>query len=89
MTFKDSVAKGWKLLKILSLYFVIASIVSVIIFRFVPIPFTPLMIVRVGEQLIDGKDIVLKRDWKSLEEISPNMPLAVMASEDQLFSNAF
>ena len=89
MTFKDSVAKAWKWLKIISLYFVIASIVSVVIFRFVPIPFTPLMLVRVGEQLIDGKDIVLKKDWKSLEEISPNMPLAVMASEDQLFLEHF
>ncbi len=89
MAFKDSIAKAWKWVKIISLYFVIASIVSVIIFRFVPIPFTPLMLVRVGEQLIDGKDIVLKKDWKSLDEISPNMPLAVMASEDQLFLEHF
>lgn len=71
------------------LFFVLASLLSVILFRFVPIPFTPLMLVRVGEQLIDGKDIILKKDWKSLEEISPSLPLAVMASEDQLFLEHF
>ena len=65
--------------------FFIGSILSVIVFRFVPIPFTPLMIIRVFEQWADGKPARLVKDWESIEELSKNIPLAVMASEDQKF----
>jgi monofunctional biosynthetic peptidoglycan transglycosylase len=61
------------------------SIVSVLIFRFVPVPCTPLMLIRCGEQVIDGKPIKLNKNWESLEHISPNLVQAVVASEDNLF----
>jgi monofunctional biosynthetic peptidoglycan transglycosylase len=59
------------------------SIVSVIIFRWVPIPVTPLMLIRCVEQKSDGKEIRLKPDWVSLDKISPKLQLAVVCSEDQ------
>ncbi|MBC7486324.1 MAG: monofunctional biosynthetic peptidoglycan transglycosylase [Cytophagaceae bacterium] len=65
--------------------FFIGSILSVILFRFVPIPFTPLMIIRVCEQWGNGKSARLVKDWESLDDLSKNIPLAVMASEDQKF----
>lgn len=65
--------------------FFITSILSVIVFRFVPIPCTPLMILRVFEQWGEGKSARLVKDWKSLDKVSKNIPLAVMASEDQKF----
>ncbi|MDB5255973.1 MAG: mtgA, partial [Chitinophagaceae bacterium] len=65
--------------------FFITSILSVILFRFVPIPFTPLMIIRVFEQWGNGKSARLVKDWESLDKLSKNIPLAVMASEDQKF----
>lgn len=43
------------------------------------------MVIRVVEQIQDGKDIRLKKDWVPLSEISPNMPLAVIAAEDSEF----
>lgn len=43
------------------------------------------MLFRTGEQLFTGQKIRLKRDWESLDDISKYMPLAVIASEDQLF----
>lgn len=89
MALKDKLSKALWWTKRIILFFLLASLLSVILFRFVPIPFTPLMVVRAAEQLIEGKDIILKKDWKSLEEISPNLPLAVMASEDQLFLEHF
>jgi len=62
----------------------------VILFRFVPPPVTPLMVIRFFEQLIDSKkEVRFKKDWESLENISPNLSLAVMASEDQLFLEHF
>lgn len=63
--------------------FFILSIVSVIIYRWVPIPITPLMLIRDVEQLGNGKGITMKHDWVPLEEISPKLQLAVVCSEDQ------
>lgn len=75
--------------KIIKWYFIL-SIGSVIIFRFVPIPFTPLMLIRCVEQAFDDKrDVKLSKDWTSLDKISPSMPLAVITSEDQRFEEHF
>ena len=63
--------------------FVVLSIVSVIIFRWVPVPITPLMLIRDVEQLTDGNGVTQKHDWVPLEEISPKLQLAVVCSEDQ------
>ncbi len=73
------------------LWFFILSIGSVIIFRWLPIPITPLMIKRCVEQKMDGKSMKLKKDWVALEEISPKLQLAVVCSEDQnyLMHNGF
>lgn len=60
-----------------------------IIFRFVPIPVTPLMLIRCVEQKWDGKEMKLKKDWVSLDKISSAMPLAVIAAEDQKFEEHF
>lgn len=67
------------------LWFLGLSILTVIIFKWVPIPITPLMITRVIENKIDGNDAVLSHDWVPLEEISPNLQKAVIASEDGNF----
>jgi monofunctional glycosyltransferase len=74
-----------RILKIPALFFLVSSIFSVILYRFLPPPMTPLMIIRVFEQVADGKEMKLKKDWQPIDRISPNMALAVIASEDQLF----
>ncbi|MFY9154420.1 MAG: monofunctional biosynthetic peptidoglycan transglycosylase [Prolixibacteraceae bacterium] len=63
------------------------SILSVLIFRFVPVPVTPLMVIRSVEQIFSGQELRLKHDWVSIGEISKNLPLAVVCSEDQNFMN--
>ena len=67
------------------LWFLGLSVATVIIFRWVPIPITPLMITRAIENKLDGNDAVLSHDWVPLEEISPNLQKAVIASEDGNF----
>lgn len=63
---------------------------SVILFRFIPPPFTPLMVIRTTQQLFDSeKKVRLKKQWVSLEDMSSAMPLAVMAAEDQKFEEHF
>ncbi len=69
----------------IALYFFIVSVVSTIVFRFIPVPVTPLMLIRCAEQSIKGKELRLYKKWKSIDEISPKLQLAVVASEDQLF----
>jgi monofunctional glycosyltransferase len=54
-----------------------------VLYRWVPVPVTPLMIIRCFEQKADGKKMRLKHDWVELEKISPKLQLAVICSEDQ------
>lgn len=63
--------------------FLLLSVGSVILFRFVPVPCTPLMLIRVVQQGIAGKPLRLYKTWMPLSKISPSLPLAVVASEDQ------
>lgn len=58
----------------------LASILVVIILRFVPVWFTPLMFIRYFED-----DYGIKKDWTPIEEMSPACYKAVIASEDQNF----
>ena len=53
--------------------------IGVGIYRFVPPPVTPLMLIRLAE----GAPI--RKQWEPLDRISPNLQRAVMASEDSRF----
>lgn len=67
------------------LWFNIISLFLVLFFKFVPVPFTPLMAIRAIEQKIEGKEMRSSHDWVPIEEISPNLQKAVIASEDGNF----
>jgi monofunctional glycosyltransferase len=67
------------------LWFNIISLFLVLLFKFVPVPFTPLMVIRSIEQKMDGKEIIYSHNWVPIEEISPNLQKAVIASEDGNF----
>jgi monofunctional glycosyltransferase len=69
--------------------FVGISIFFVLLFRYLPVPVTPLMLIRSGEQLSAGKKMQLHHNWVSFNEISKNLSLAVVCSEDQNFMNHF
>ena len=75
----------WKWTKRLAIAFFVLSIFSVILFRFVPIPVTPLMLLRCIDQKMKGQHMVLDKKWEPIENISPNLQLAVFCSEDQKF----
>jgi monofunctional biosynthetic peptidoglycan transglycosylase len=67
------------------IWFFGVSIALVVVFKFVPIPFTPLMGIRAIENKIDGNDMVCSHDWKPIDSISVNLQKAVIASEDARF----
>lgn len=65
--------------------FIALSFLLALIYRWVPVPVTPLMVIRYFE-MEDGK---IDKSWKPLSEISSNLPLAVVTSEDQKFEDHF
>ena len=71
----------WKVV----LYSFLFSVGIVVVYRFVPVPLTILMVQRCLEQKLDGKEVRLEKDWVSADEISHHLPMAVVASEDQRF----
>lgn len=59
---------------------------GILIFAFVPVPFSMVMIERqLGAWLTGDFSYVAHSDWVPMDEISPYMALAVMAAEDQKF----
>ena len=75
--------KIFRILLRIVIAFLVLTVGSTLIFRWVPVPITPLMLIRCVEQKADGKPMTLKHDWVSLEQISPKLQLAVVCSEDQ------
>lgn len=70
----------------LTLWFFGLSIGTTVLYRFLPVPFTPLMISRLFQQAGDAeRSVRLEKDWVSIDEISPHLQLAVVCSEDQEF----
>ncbi len=82
---KKIVAIIWKTL----LIFIISSIIPVIAYKWLPVPLTPLMVIRNIEQMGNHKGLEMKHDWVSLDKISPKLQLAVVCSEDQNYLNHF
>lgn len=62
-----------------------STILAVVAYRFLPVYITPLMVIRLVEQGKAGESLTLHHHWVSMDKISPHMPVAVMASEDQRF----
>ena len=74
-----------KILKWVVVVFFGSTILSVVALRFIPVYFTPLMFIRLGEQIAKGEEMKMRHSWVPLEDIAPSLPLAVMASEDARF----
>lgn len=64
------------------LWFIGLSVFWVLLYKFVPVPYTPLMAIRSIEA---EPPYETKHDWVPIEEISPWLQLAVITSEDQNF----
>ena len=74
-----------KTLKWIVVAFFASTILSVVALRFIPVMVTPLMLIRCYEQVKAGEELKLSHDWEPLTNISKDLPIAVMASEDAKF----
>ena len=74
-----------RILTNLLLSFLLGSIALVLLFRFVPVPFTPLMLLRHIEAHQQGRHLEIQHQWTPLEDISPGLIAAVIDYEDAKF----
>ncbi len=65
--------------------FVVTSLIAVVAYRWLPVYCTPLMLIRSLQHPHDDTYTHWTHHWVGLDSISPYMPVAVMASEDQRF----
>ena len=65
--------------------FFASTILVVVAYKVMPVVVTPLMVMRSVENIAHGKSPFWHHTWVSLKDMSPDMPVAVMASEDQRF----
>ena len=90
----ESKGKGrrtwWKRLLLWSALLALASfggtILLVLVLRFLPPPFSALMVERRVASWSQPGAYTPKQTWKDLEDIAPSMGLAVIAGEDQNFT---
>lgn len=65
--------------------FLLTSIGAVVAYKWLPVPFTPLMLIRLIEQAREGRELRCQHHWVPLESIATDLPTAVWATEDQNF----
>ena len=86
MNFFNRFSKIILKLIVIAKWFAILSVGIVIFYKFVPVPYTPLMVWRtVGSIFSDEKYIGMEKKWVPIEEIAKPMRLAVIRAEDYKF----
>ncbi|MBM4244197.1 MAG: monofunctional biosynthetic peptidoglycan transglycosylase [Deltaproteobacteria bacterium] len=65
--------------------FLVWSVASVLLLRFVDPPLTPLMVLRLGEGLLHARWVGVEYRWVDLVDVSPALLAAVLVSEDARF----
>jgi monofunctional glycosyltransferase len=71
--------QAWRLARIVALALLLGPAAVLLVFRFVPVPITSLMLIRLAE------GYPLHHDWVPYRRIAPALPRAVIASEDNRF----
>jgi len=69
--------------------FLVLNFLLVAVFRFLPVPTSGLMVQRRVEAWSEGRPYVAHQRWVPLEDISPSLGVAVIAGEDQNFTEHF
>lgn len=77
--------KIFNLIKRIAILFLLLSVAWVVLYRFIPVPFTYLMFQRWIENKWENKEARILHDWVPAKEISNKLQLAVFCSEDQNF----
>ena len=83
---RSFIARMFRFFGLCIVWFIGISLFFTILYKFVNPPLTPLMVTRFRQQVFDSdRNINFERDYVSIDEISPNLANAVVASEDGNF----
>ena len=82
---KSRFKRFFKIIFTLILGFIILSVSGVVIYRFVPVPYTPLMLWRSTASVFGEKYIGVEKKWVPSEQIARPMKMAVIKAEDDKF----
>jgi monofunctional glycosyltransferase len=69
----------------LSIGFIALSVAWTLFFSVVPVPLTPLMVIRAVGAAADGRMPKFEKDWVSFDEMTPRLARAAIAAEDIKF----
>lgn len=69
------------------LLFFITTIGMIVVYRFVPVYVTPLMVIRSVQNVLKGEPAAWHHRWVPAERISNHLAMAVIASEDNRFAS--
>ena len=75
------VSKILRFIRNLLLFFFVSTLLAVIIYRFVPVYVTPLMVIRSVQQIVSGDKPTCKHTWVSFDKISLHLPIPVIQPE--------
>lgn len=79
-------SKPLRIIRNLLLFFFISTTVTVVVYSFMPVYVTPLMIIRSVQQVFKGEKPRRHHEWVPFDKLSPHLPMAVIASEDNRFA---
>ncbi len=79
--------KCLRILMVSVIGFFVSTIAVTVLYRWVNPFATPLMLIRIVDQVAAGKKPGMDYRWRDLDQISSNLQLCVIASEDNLFES--
>jgi monofunctional biosynthetic peptidoglycan transglycosylase len=85
---KPFLLRCWRFFFQAGIFFVLFSIVLVVVLRWLPVSYTPLMFIRCA-QAGDDKEAKIEHEWLPESEIPNSLQLAVVSTEDQRFPEHF
>src|SRR5690606_4214703 len=79
--------RWWRRLLWLPAWLLLASVMQVLVLRFVDPPFSAFMAIRQVDAWRAGqRDFRIAHDWRDLDAMAPCLPVALIAAEDQNFA---
>lgn len=79
----------WRWLLRVALYGMLGSALLVLLLRWLPVPFTALMVERELQAWMSGRMLDLRHQWLSWDELPDSLKMAVIAAEDQKFATHY
>lgn len=79
------IKRYFKLFMTIILGFFILSVSIVVVYRFVPVPYTPLMFWKSAQSIVSKERVGIDKKWVPLTEISSSMQRSVIKAEDAKF----